>query len=326
MFYFLIYENMKYIEMHCHSTLSDGKNTPEQVVAEAERLELEFLALTDHDTIAPQDFQVELQKAWVQTCDSVEISARNTDLDKSLHLVSYAKIFSESLHDVLEHSREGKMKMKWGQFDKLTQQFGFIWNRDGFDVFMRSQWRQPQTSNKYDMSNYLMSFADNKEKTQHILWKLCSSKDVVLHFYLECLKREWALYDIYWYETEEYEPSVEAVIQEAVIKADWIVSMAHPNVTFWWNKWGIPEFERTIWDYVHKGVRWIEINAIAPYDWVEAILAVQKQHNLILTFWSDCHNIWKTDEKHSTIWRINPFIETQIYKENFWRFRNEVWI
>jgi len=45
---------MKNIEMHCHSTRSDGRNTPEEVISEAVRLDLDFLALTDHDTIAPK--------------------------------------------------------------------------------------------------------------------------------------------------------------------------------------------------------------------------------------------------------------------------------
>ena len=38
-------------ELHCHSSFSflDGAATPDELVAEAARLELEVLALTDHD-------------------------------------------------------------------------------------------------------------------------------------------------------------------------------------------------------------------------------------------------------------------------------------
>jgi len=48
---------MRKIEMHCHSTRSDGKNTPQEVLQEGVRQKLDFLALTDHDIIAPKEFQ-----------------------------------------------------------------------------------------------------------------------------------------------------------------------------------------------------------------------------------------------------------------------------
>ena len=40
------------IDLHCHSTFSDGSLTPEQLVAEAATIGLSALALTDHDTTA----------------------------------------------------------------------------------------------------------------------------------------------------------------------------------------------------------------------------------------------------------------------------------
>ncbi|NLG36157.1 MAG: PHP domain-containing protein [Lentisphaerae bacterium] len=40
------------IDLHCHSTFSDGSLTPEQLVEEADKAGLHALALTDHDTTA----------------------------------------------------------------------------------------------------------------------------------------------------------------------------------------------------------------------------------------------------------------------------------
>ena len=54
---------MKNIEMHCHSTRSDGKNAPEEVIMEARRKNLDFLPLTDHDVISSPDFQGQLLDA-----------------------------------------------------------------------------------------------------------------------------------------------------------------------------------------------------------------------------------------------------------------------
>ena len=40
------------IDLHCHSTFSDGSLTPEELIDAAEKIRLTALALTDHDTVA----------------------------------------------------------------------------------------------------------------------------------------------------------------------------------------------------------------------------------------------------------------------------------
>ena len=39
-------------DLHCHTTLSDGSEGIEDVIFKAKRADLDFLAITDHDTIA----------------------------------------------------------------------------------------------------------------------------------------------------------------------------------------------------------------------------------------------------------------------------------
>lgn len=329
---------MKQIEMHCHSTRSDGLNTPEEVIAEAQKLQLDFLTLTDHDIISPKDFKQALEKVWVQTCDGVEISGRNYDLWKSLHLVSYAKVFWDSLRDVLSEAKRGKMNMKWGQFYKMIEEFWFIGTKKWFDEYIISQWRKPWSSNKYDMARYFYQDDHNKQRMVQILWDLLTSKDVVARFYEECFKREGSLYAMYWHEVADYEPSVETAVDEVVEKSWGIVSLAHPNVTWNQYKWWIPELERTVADYVDKWVNAIEINAKASAEWIAHILDIRERFDLILTFWSDCHSIWYDgrDWKHGTIWQINPLIvesERELqealgygaFDTNFERILERVW-
>ena len=313
------------IEMHCHSTLSDGRNTSEEVLLEAKRLGLNFLALTDHDRISPPEFQQSLRDWGIMTCDGVEISARNFDLDKSLHLVSYANIFKQSLHDVLDSTITWKVKMYEGQIDKLIK----VWlsgNLEGFELYMRrNHGRWLRSANKWFLAHYMHRVPWNKKKMQDILWELLwESKDVVWLFYSECLKREGNLYDTYWYESDEYEPSVECAVNEVVDKSWGIISMAHPNVTFDDKKWWIKEFQRTFPDYVEKWINGVEINTMASSEWVKAILEVQREHDLILTFWSDCHQIgyrW-ADGKHSTIWKQNAHVSHGMREHNFWKFQD----
>jgi predicted metal-dependent phosphoesterase TrpH len=43
------------IDLHSHSTRSDGLDTPSQLVANAAKANIDVLALTDHDTVSGWD-------------------------------------------------------------------------------------------------------------------------------------------------------------------------------------------------------------------------------------------------------------------------------
>ena len=64
------------IDLHTHSTASDGKLTPAQLVERAKKVGLKALALTDHDTIAGlQMFHQAGKVHGIETISGVEISA-----------------------------------------------------------------------------------------------------------------------------------------------------------------------------------------------------------------------------------------------------------
>lgn len=63
------------IDLHCHSTCSDGALSPEELVARASEKGVEYLALTDHDTIAGQQRAVlAAKKHHVQMISGIELS------------------------------------------------------------------------------------------------------------------------------------------------------------------------------------------------------------------------------------------------------------
>lgn len=64
------------IDLHCHSTASDGRLTPAQLVERAKSRNLTALALTDHDTVAGLGmFHEAGKKHGVETISGVEVSA-----------------------------------------------------------------------------------------------------------------------------------------------------------------------------------------------------------------------------------------------------------
>ena len=96
---------MKKIDLHMHSTCSDGTNTPTELIKKVALAGIEMAALTDHDTIKGLDEAKEAAKmVGVELIRGVEISCTHTlsggygkhqEIDKIIHVV--ALNFSDSL-------------------------------------------------------------------------------------------------------------------------------------------------------------------------------------------------------------------------------------
>lgn len=65
----------QYCDLHCHSTFSDGTDTPEQLLQQAQELGLKAIALTDHNTVAGlPDFLEAAKRYDVQAVAGTEFS------------------------------------------------------------------------------------------------------------------------------------------------------------------------------------------------------------------------------------------------------------
>lgn len=71
-------------DLHCHSTASDGKLSPQAVLAEAEKAELALFALTDHDTIDGY-LQIRGSEKSLQLVSGIELSSVWSGM--SIHIV-----------------------------------------------------------------------------------------------------------------------------------------------------------------------------------------------------------------------------------------------
>jgi 3',5'-nucleoside bisphosphate phosphatase len=82
------------IDLHTHSTASDGTDTPAQLVGRAVSLSLQALAITDHDTLAGSDEALpEAAAAGLEFARGLELSTRLiSDPDparRSVHILGY---------------------------------------------------------------------------------------------------------------------------------------------------------------------------------------------------------------------------------------------
>lgn len=79
----------QFVDLHCHSTASDGTLPPAEVVRLAARSGLSALALTDHDTIAGvTEAAEEAEKAGIDFLPGIEISAEYPH-PGTMHLLGY---------------------------------------------------------------------------------------------------------------------------------------------------------------------------------------------------------------------------------------------
>jgi predicted metal-dependent phosphoesterase TrpH len=76
------------IDLHSHTDRSDGTFTPEQLIAEAKRVGLRALAITDHDTFAGYDTaRPHAEAAGLELICGIELSTRYQG--HSVHLLGY---------------------------------------------------------------------------------------------------------------------------------------------------------------------------------------------------------------------------------------------
>lgn len=79
---------MSYIDLHIHSTLSDGTSSPAEIIAKASSKGLSAISITDHDTMnAYPDAILSGEKAHVEIIPGVEITAHHQE--RSLHILGF---------------------------------------------------------------------------------------------------------------------------------------------------------------------------------------------------------------------------------------------
>lgn len=78
-------------DLHCHTTLSDGSLGIEDVISQAKRMGLDFISITDHDTMSSiSRAKVLGERYGIQTIPGVELSAWDKKRNRKVHILCYA--------------------------------------------------------------------------------------------------------------------------------------------------------------------------------------------------------------------------------------------
>ncbi|MEN9230972.1 MAG: PHP domain-containing protein [Thermostichus sp. DG02_5_bins_236] len=107
------------LELHCHTTCSDGSLSPSQLVEAAARAGVKALAISDHDTLAGWDEAVEAGSRWgVEIIPAVELST--VWQGRSLHLLGFYPR-REQLTPPLEERRQGRIRRAEAMVQRLAE-------------------------------------------------------------------------------------------------------------------------------------------------------------------------------------------------------------
>ena len=128
------------IDLHTHSTFSDGSDTPEGLAAKAHQIGLSAMALTDHDTTASHDEMVRACDHYgIELVAGVEVSLRDNafpmqrggqSVPRNVHVLAYFLPLNEEhplqkelatlRHDRDVRNRELVILLQEKGFDRLT--------------------------------------------------------------------------------------------------------------------------------------------------------------------------------------------------------------
>lgn len=146
------------IDLHTHSTRSDGTNTPAELARLAYNAGLRAVALTDHDTVDGVDeFCAECERLGVEGIRGVEIG---TKYKRELHIVGlYAH--GDEFDKVIAKLRDGR-KIRNEQMLKKLSEYGFDITED--DIVDKDSGADMESVGRVHMANALVEKGYAKDR------------------------------------------------------------------------------------------------------------------------------------------------------------------
>ncbi|MBQ6385164.1 MAG: PHP domain-containing protein [Lachnospiraceae bacterium] len=121
------------IDLHMHSTVSDGTDTPEEILRRVKAAGIGLFSLTDHDAVkgaaAICGMRTEEDPLFLP---GVEFSCR--DEEGKYHILGYGfDPDAEAIRRVVERSHELRMEKIGNRIRGLAEEFGFIFPKEMID-------------------------------------------------------------------------------------------------------------------------------------------------------------------------------------------------
>lgn len=94
-------------DLHCHTTLSDGSLGIEDIIIQAKRTGIDFISITDHDTMSSiSRAKILGERHGVLTIPGVELSAWDKKRGRKVHILCYAPQKPDRLEGICKKACE----------------------------------------------------------------------------------------------------------------------------------------------------------------------------------------------------------------------------
>jgi len=251
------------IDLHLHTTASDGVMTPSEIVNYAKNKGLVAIAITDHDTIEGlEEGLLEGERIGLEVIPGIEISAEHSP--GSMHLLGF---FIDIHHPILKERLEYLQRARAERNPRMAEKLNKLGINITFDEVLKAsgggQVGRPHFAQVLLEKGYVRSFQEAfdrflKKGASAYVEKMRFSAEESIHF---------------------------------INEANGVAVLAHPN-TLQLN--GYSELENLIVRLVEKGLRGIE----AYYPEHSALQVAQyktlaERHGLLVTGGTDYHGIEK---------------------------------
>lgn len=111
-------------DLHCHTVLSDGSATIEQVMKYAKNVGLSAIAITDHDTMAGVEQAKRIgAEMGIDVVAGVEISAFDYQRGSKVHVLCYLPDYPEKLEPVISSTLDERRRSGMIVIDELCRRY-----------------------------------------------------------------------------------------------------------------------------------------------------------------------------------------------------------
>lgn len=111
-------------DLHCHTTISDGSLGISDIIRQADRDDVRYLAITDHDSLASLSRSAVLGRRYnVNVIPAVEFSAFDTKRGRKVHILCYMPQKPDRLEGLCLRTSEGRMKLGKSMAMKVLDKF-----------------------------------------------------------------------------------------------------------------------------------------------------------------------------------------------------------
>ena len=323
------------VDIHSHTTASDGIYTSDQVVRHARDRWIEILATTDHDIVTHETR--DLAKACgIESYLGAEVSV--DEWGKHLHILAYTdEDFDPDFYALLERTRSGRSEKVDAQCRALgARGYRISIPDDRFDHFgssvvpllhrmelfsleaLRRRYSNtnPENLNNVHIAKALYEVSGNRKKLREDTGD--HSIDSTHKIISLCLRSQGKYASILGQDREipRYEPTI-AELQWALGGTRSLLSLAHPQCTFDTFSWAQAFLDRTasIWG--------IEIASTAWEVWTRSLMRYARDTWRIMTFGSDFHG--EKNPTHGNLWDMNTHVTSGVIERHVDMFRRRIW-